>query len=1190
MGKIDYRKIYEVNKDEWKALTREPQKYEALLAGHYSDSNHFVYELLQNAEDARAAIVVIEYHEDKLIFYHDGKPFDEGDVKGVSSMLMGTKDKNDASTIGKFGMGFKSVFKYTCQPEVYSDDEAFHIENYLLPVEMPEAWDYQTEKQKLFYETADGTRFTPFISAEHLTKFVIPFAKKKNDGSLVRVQGNEVLTKLEGMTGEILLFLTHIKLLYWVDKKTGKYAKIMLSEAENDESLITCRIEGSAYAGKEDISRYLKYKKVFDHPEMRNAEVSVAYKVNNRANNINEMAHTDIWVFFPTRDNTDLPFLIHGSFETAVSREKLMTPSAFNDVLFDELGNLIVESLEDLKNRKMITQVFVRRVLIAAFKDEESNHTVPRLKEKVSECFKQGEYLPDREGVYRAVEDVVMAVPFGIADFFDNSLFSQSFAKINGFVAFNNERETNFTEYFCWLINELDVNTFTLDKWADALLNLGEQKVSIGELESLKAFYAFLSDNRESLYSSSLSYTRSGPYERMIKNCIVRAWEVLKRAPLILNTEDMLVPAMKSDTPNIYLGVSSKYKSVGTSAIVNTKMASEFERLLEDGFGITEFDNFQYIKEKIIKKYINVGSKIGFQDDDHLEMEYIEDIQQIIRHMEETHNIREMKELLEDAYIIKIKKDSDIATFVKPGKVHTDISDEGIDLEIYYASIPYKKEMVRGEDDNEEYTDYEYSGFDYFALDKDFYIQHGISTKKLRLFGLITSPVEDGNRRQEGVGDGYWVAMGEYCPQMEINGIDDNFEYIERHPDEELARMKSAEIFKLLLATTDKLSGKVRYRKNSPYEKAGKAWCLQTITSCYDWIYCKDGKMARPDKISKYDLDTSVYGDLHPGKEKYEILGFIETSADNKADAFELVDALDKRDKKLLLKQLARELGLQVGEATEAAHEEDEETVFQPDDWISSEFPIHKVHNKESLMQHVREQFFCADPVKYMPVLRQIRVSKSARMMRSYAIGMYTNESNAHICQICKEPAQFVEVVEIANFGLELPQMHLCLCKNCASKYKSIRDNHKDDYKTKIHEAIISMDFESADEEFEIGINADISVAFTQTHLAEVQILLRLIDEYGLPDDESRDLEEDVNAYGPLGNMPRRKDEDSSAHVISNKKQEISDIGARVKHKIYGIGTVEECFGDRITILFDDGKKKTFDLKSCVRAGLLTTL
>lgn len=599
VGKIDYRKIYEVNKDEWKALTREPQKYEALLAGHYSDSNHFVYELLQNAEDARATRVVIEYYEDKLIFYHNGKPFDEKDVKGVSSMLMGMKDKNDASTIGKFGMGFKSVFKYTYQPEVYSDDEAFRIENYLLPVEMPEAWDYQSEKQKLSYEVSDGGRFIPFASSGHLTKFIIPFAKKKDDGSIVNVPGNEVLSKLKGLTGEILLFLTHIKILYWVDKKTGKYAKITLTEAKNNDKLITCRIEGSAYAGEENVNRYLKYKKVFDHPEMSNAEVSVAYKVNNRVNNINEMAHTDVWVYFPTRDNTDLPFLVHGSFETAVSREKLMIPSAFNDVLFDELGNLIVKSLKDLKNRKMITQVFIRRVLIAAFKDEENNNTIPGLKAKVSECFKQGGYLPNKDGGYSAVDDVVMAVPFGIADFFSNSLFAQSFTNVKSFVSFNNEREANFTEYFYWLMNELDVHTFTLDQWADCLKNMGEQKVNVEALEELKEFYAFLSDHRESLYSSNLSYTRSGPYERMIKNSITRAWGILKRAPLILNAEDILVPAMKGNSPNIYLGASSKYRSVVASAIVNVKIASDFERLLEDGFEITEFDNFQYIREKI---------------------------------------------------------------------------------------------------------------------------------------------------------------------------------------------------------------------------------------------------------------------------------------------------------------------------------------------------------------------------------------------------------------------------------------------------------------------------------------------------------------------------------------------------------------------------------------------------------------
>ena len=124
MGRIDYKKIYAKNQDDWKALTRDPEKYENLLAGHYSESNHFVYELLQNAEDENATTVVFEYNKDKLVFYHNGDPFDEADVIGVSSMLMGTKDRNDAQKIGRFGMGFKSVFKYTYQPEIYSDDEA----------------------------------------------------------------------------------------------------------------------------------------------------------------------------------------------------------------------------------------------------------------------------------------------------------------------------------------------------------------------------------------------------------------------------------------------------------------------------------------------------------------------------------------------------------------------------------------------------------------------------------------------------------------------------------------------------------------------------------------------------------------------------------------------------------------------------------------------------------------------------------------------------------------------------------------------------------------------------------------------------------------------------------------------------------------------------------------------------------
>lgn len=380
MGKINYRRIYDTNRDQWKALTSEPQKYEALLAGHYSERNHFVYELLQNAEDESAKRVVIEYYDDRLVFYHNGNPFDEDDVEGVSSMLKGTKDRNSAQTIGRFGMGFKSVFKYTYQPEIYSDDEAFIIENYLLPSEISDKWDYRKEKEILSYKV-NGRLYKPFAEEEHLTKIIIPFLKRNNSGDLVKVSGHEVLQKLEELTGEILLFLNHVQDLYWINKRTGKFAMITLVQDDTDQNLVTCRINKP---GKpEEVNRYLKFKNVFDHPEMEKAEVSVAYRVNNRVNNISEIQGTPIWVYFPTREITKLPFYIHGSFETAVSREKLMTPSAFNDFLFDRLGDLITESLGSLKNRKLITQGFIRRVILTSFKDESENETIKGLRTKM---------------------------------------------------------------------------------------------------------------------------------------------------------------------------------------------------------------------------------------------------------------------------------------------------------------------------------------------------------------------------------------------------------------------------------------------------------------------------------------------------------------------------------------------------------------------------------------------------------------------------------------------------------------------------------------------------------------------------------------------------------------------------------------------------------------------------------------
>ena len=75
----------------------------------YTDKSHFVYELLQNAEDAEAKDIKFIQHADHLEVLHDGKPFTSANLQGLCDI--GKSDKVDnLNQIGEFGVGFKSVF------------------------------------------------------------------------------------------------------------------------------------------------------------------------------------------------------------------------------------------------------------------------------------------------------------------------------------------------------------------------------------------------------------------------------------------------------------------------------------------------------------------------------------------------------------------------------------------------------------------------------------------------------------------------------------------------------------------------------------------------------------------------------------------------------------------------------------------------------------------------------------------------------------------------------------------------------------------------------------------------------------------------------------------------------------------------------------------------------------------------
>jgi hypothetical protein len=86
-----------------------------LLSDRYDDRTHFIFELLQNAEDALARrsgrqgsrSVQFDLTENALLVSHFGHRFDKADVRGICGIAESTKD---LTAIGRFGIGFKSVY------------------------------------------------------------------------------------------------------------------------------------------------------------------------------------------------------------------------------------------------------------------------------------------------------------------------------------------------------------------------------------------------------------------------------------------------------------------------------------------------------------------------------------------------------------------------------------------------------------------------------------------------------------------------------------------------------------------------------------------------------------------------------------------------------------------------------------------------------------------------------------------------------------------------------------------------------------------------------------------------------------------------------------------------------------------------------------------------------------------------
>jgi hypothetical protein len=294
-----------------------------LLGQLYSERTHFIFELIQNAEDAGATELAFELFEDRLELRHDGRPFTEADVRGVCGVGQSAK-AGDLTSIGKFGIGFKSVYAYTRTPRIHSGTEHFRIENFVRPVAEARV-----------------------AQAPDETLFVFPF---DHDAVPAEIATREIATALGALQPRILLFLRNIERLRTgrpgAESSAGQPLVIERSVAERPGA--SRRVTVSRNGRREE---WLAWQRpVEGHPGQR---VEIAFRLEDAR--ISALAESPLTVFFPTEKETFLGFLIQGPYRTTPARDNVPGEDPSNQALVRQTAALLVSTLPELRDEGLLT-------------------------------------------------------------------------------------------------------------------------------------------------------------------------------------------------------------------------------------------------------------------------------------------------------------------------------------------------------------------------------------------------------------------------------------------------------------------------------------------------------------------------------------------------------------------------------------------------------------------------------------------------------------------------------------------------------------------------------------------------------------------------------------------------------------------------------------------------------------------
>ena len=303
----------------------------------YSDQAHFIYELLQNADDVKATIATFRLEESGLYFTHNGSvhftvsnPQNEeadtnnsilGHINAITSIANSNKT---GASIGKFGVGFKAVFQYTQTPHIYDPKIRFKIERFIVPHTLDADLEGREPSETVFFFPFDHKEKQP---------------KESHD---------EILEKLKALEFPVL-FLSSLKSVsFEADGVTGEYTKEVTLKIEKSDITVQWITLALVVNGQRTTQCLLLFTRNSGSGHL--CAIGYALGESGRLMPIDRPA----FCFFPTKEVTNLNFILHAPFLLTDSREGIKAGENHNNELIEQLAELAANSLPILRDVKLI--------------------------------------------------------------------------------------------------------------------------------------------------------------------------------------------------------------------------------------------------------------------------------------------------------------------------------------------------------------------------------------------------------------------------------------------------------------------------------------------------------------------------------------------------------------------------------------------------------------------------------------------------------------------------------------------------------------------------------------------------------------------------------------------------------------------------------------------------------------------